>query len=262
MKRSDITTSVVMEVDRLLAEGLDCPTIAARLGISEYVVDVIAGDKIGRGRRPPAVPPCQRGKSSPGIDAVTLRHIQRMLAVGWLNHEQIAREAGVSGNTVTEVALGRRPISTLRYMEVDEGELFVPEPIRCGICGALVSVLPCRACRTRIVVMIDNLFKRFSKTPFHAWKFFDVLSRRLRGRAMQELITVLSAELTTIIDAKENREQLITSAEKLFDKVVEPADLPSPDRAMDPLFRAVVRPLVGRLYDESIKKLERLANAV
>jgi len=79
---------------------------------------------------------------------------------------------------------------------------------------------------------------------------------------MQELITVLSAELTTIIDAKENREQLITSAEKLFDKVVEPADLPSPDRAMDPLFRAVVRPLVGRLYDESIKKLERLANAV
>ena len=78
---------------------------------------------------------------------------------------------------------------------------------------------------------------------------------------MQELMTVLSTELTTILDAKEKREQLIASVEKLFDQVIEPSDLPSPDRAMDPVFRAVVRPLVGRLYDESVKKLELTANA-
>ena len=78
---------------------------------------------------------------------------------------------------------------------------------------------------------------------------------------MQALMTTLSGELTTIIDAKEKREQLIASAEKLFDQVIEPLDVPNPDRAMDPGFRAVVRPMVGRLYDESVKKLERLANA-
>ena len=78
---------------------------------------------------------------------------------------------------------------------------------------------------------------------------------------MQELMTVLSTELTTIINARKKREQLIASAEKLFDQVIEPLDLPSPKRVMDPVFRAVVRPLVGRLYDETVKKLERTANA-
>ena len=78
---------------------------------------------------------------------------------------------------------------------------------------------------------------------------------------MQALMTTLSSELTTIINAKKKREQLIASAEKLFDQVIEPLDVPSPDRAMDPVFRAVVRPLVGRLYDESVKKMERSANA-
>lgn len=78
---------------------------------------------------------------------------------------------------------------------------------------------------------------------------------------MQELMTILSTELTIILDAKEKREQLIASAEKLFDEVIEPLDLPRPDRVMDPVFRAVVRPLVGRLYDESVKKLGRMANA-
>ena len=261
MKHRDITAAIVMDVDRLLAEGVGSSSIATRLGISEYVVEVIAGDKMGRGRQPPATPSGQSAKSSPGIDAITLRRIQRMLKVGWFNHEQIAREACVSANTVTEVARGRRPISTLRYMEINEGELFVSEPVRCKLCGSQLSVLPCRACRTRLVVMIDTWFKKYSQKPFHAWKFFDALSRRLGGCAMQELMTVLSTELTTILDAKEKREQLIASAEKLFDQVVEPSDLPNPDQAMDPVFRAMVRPMVGRLYDESLKKLERSANA-
>ena len=78
---------------------------------------------------------------------------------------------------------------------------------------------------------------------------------------MQALMTTLSSELTTIINTKEKREQLIASAEKLFDYVIEPSDLPNPDQVMDPAFRAIVRPMVGRLYDESVKKLERTANA-
>ena len=73
------------------------------------------------------------------------------------------------------------------------------------------------------------------------------------GNALQALMLLLPAE--------EKREQLIASAKKLFDQVIEPLDLPSPDQAIAPVFRAVVRPLVGRLYDESVQKLERTANA-
>jgi hypothetical protein len=131
MEHREITPALVMEADRLLSQGLDCPTVAARLGITTYLVEVIAGDEIGRGLRPPPGRANSRIMNrSPGIDAVTLRRIQRMLAGGWLRHLQIAREAGVSGNTVSEVAQGRRPISTMRYMELGEGEVFLPEALR------------------------------------------------------------------------------------------------------------------------------------
>ena len=73
--------------------------------------------------------------------------IQRMLAVGILNHSQIAREAGVSINFVTQIANGdRRAVSTLQPI-LNDGERFVPESVRCGGCGRRIYVLPCRACR-------------------------------------------------------------------------------------------------------------------
>ncbi len=73
---------------------------------------------------------------------------------------------------------------------------------------------------------------------------------------MQDFITLLSAELAAFASAKDKREHLIACSEKLFDEVVEPVDLPGPDKIVDPLLRAAIRPLVGRVYDEVLKKLE------
>jgi hypothetical protein len=84
-----------------------------------------------------------------GVEAVTVRRIQRMLDVGWLNHKEIAREAGVSANFVADVASGRRQAVTLGMPILTEGEQFLPRPIRCIGCAALISVVPCRGCRAR-----------------------------------------------------------------------------------------------------------------
>ena len=77
---------------------------------------------------------------------------------------------------------------------------------------------------------------------------------------MPDLLPVLSAEISAFVEAKDKREYLITRAEKLFDQFVEPIDLPGPDRLIDPVLRAVIRPLVGRIYDEVLKKLETTAH--
>ena len=47
MDHTVVTAAVITEADRLLAEGLDHATIAAQLGITEYVVGVVANDKLG-----------------------------------------------------------------------------------------------------------------------------------------------------------------------------------------------------------------------
>ena len=78
---------------------------------------------------------------------------------------------------------------------------------------------------------------------------------------MQDLITVLSDEIAAFLSAQDKREHLIARSEKLFDEVVEPVDLPGPDRIVDPLLRAAIRPLVGRVWDQMLKKLEAPANA-
>jgi len=78
---------------------------------------------------------------------------------------------------------------------------------------------------------------------------------------MPELIPALSAEIAAFLSAPDKREYLIVRSETLFDQVVEPVDLPGPDRIVDPLLRAAIRPLVGRLYDELAKKLEVPAHA-
>ena len=78
---------------------------------------------------------------------------------------------------------------------------------------------------------------------------------------MPDLISLLSAEISALLSTPDKREHLITRAEKLFDQVVEPVDIPGPDQIIDPLLRAAVRPLVGRLYDELVKRLEVPAHA-
>lgn len=150
MERADITAAVIAETERLLAEGLDHATIAARLKITEYVVGVVDGDKLGKGRPQPRDLYRRRVPNrSRGIDATTIRMIERMLQVGMLCRWQIAREAGVSLNIVEEVATGRRlPVTTGRPVVFkDLGERFLEEPVRCSDCGAMISIAPCRACR-------------------------------------------------------------------------------------------------------------------
>lgn len=147
MSRREITADVVDEAKRLLAEGVDRAAVAERLGISRYVVGILA--RIGvTGGRPPAPRRSSRRvlNSQRAVDATTIRRIQRMLAVGMLTHTEIAREAGVSPNTVTDVATGKRTALTLVQPILSDGETFLPEPIRCSVCRALISVIPCRAC--------------------------------------------------------------------------------------------------------------------
>jgi len=151
MGRQEITPPLVDQIEELLATKVDAAAIAERLGVTPYVVEVIAND-VDR-RDGPSRPTWQLSRrvpnSKPGIDASTIRMIQRMLAAGVLNHQAIAREAGVSTNTVSDVATGKRQAVTTTRVTLDEGEQFLAEPIRCGACGALISVTPCRACRAR-----------------------------------------------------------------------------------------------------------------
>ena len=76
---------------------------------------------------------------------------QRMLAVGWLNHGEIAREVSVCRKTVDAVVMDRRvAVSTDRPIVLsDLGERFLPEPVRCGGCGGMIEIMPCRVCRAR-----------------------------------------------------------------------------------------------------------------
>ena len=148
MDRREITAAVVEEADRLLAEGVDHATIAARLRITEYVVGVLADNRQRNRRRQPRDLFARHVRHRQNaVDASVVRMVQRMLLVGILNHRQIALEAGVSPNFVTQIASGRRAaVSTLQPI-LSKGERFVPEPIRCGGCGRRIVVTPCRICR-------------------------------------------------------------------------------------------------------------------
>jgi hypothetical protein len=152
IERREITAALVEEADRLLSKGVDRAVIAARLGVTEYVLEVMARDRFRNGRPQPRQQFAHGARTvQPGVDAATIRMIQRMLAVGILNYRQIAREAGVSPHIVEQVATGKRPpLSTERLRAFkDLRERFLPEPIRCSVCSAKIAIVPCRACRAR-----------------------------------------------------------------------------------------------------------------
>ncbi len=73
---------------------------------------------------------------------------------------------------------------------------------------------------------------------------------------MSNLLSLLSTEVAAFASAADKREYLIARAEKIFDDTVAKIDLPGPDQVIDPLLRSVVRPIVGKLYDDVIKQLE------
>jgi len=150
MHRVEITAEVVRQADRLAKFGIAPAEIATRLGITEYV----AGLLVRNASLPPRIGhPRPSGRRAANdqvpLEAADIRRIQRMLDVGLLNHQQIAREAGVSGNAVAGVASGKRRAVTLVRPILNVGERFLPEPIRCSVCRARISVVPCRACRAK-----------------------------------------------------------------------------------------------------------------
>jgi len=78
---------------------------------------------------------------------------------------------------------------------------------------------------------------------------------------MPDAYSTLMAEISAFLVAQDKREYLIVRAEKFFDEVVLPIDLPGPDQMIDPLLRTAIRPLVGRFYDELVQKMEGAAHA-
>jgi hypothetical protein len=152
MGRKQITASIVEEIDQLLSQRIEHGLIAARLGITEFVVEVIAGDDCDRSRKQPeqrstaAVPRLYQF-----IDAATIRMIQRMHAAGILRQGQIAREAGVSPQIVEDVVVGkRRAVSCHRpHIFRDLDEKFLERSVQCKECQAMIEIIPCRACRAR-----------------------------------------------------------------------------------------------------------------
>ena len=152
MDRILITAEVVAEADLLLAFGIDHATISSRLGITEYVVGLMATDSARRGRRHPRQHSRRRVLNPRySVDVATIRMIRRMLNAGILNHNQIAREAGVSRIVVEKIANGERlAIRASKALVFDDlGERCLEESIRCGGCGATIWIVPCRTCRAR-----------------------------------------------------------------------------------------------------------------
>ena len=150
MERRPITAELIARADRLLQYGVRPATVAQRLGLTQYVVRLMARDK-GRDERRPPPPRPERQAPDPrrGTDATTIRMIQRMLAAHWLDFGQIAREAGVSQVVVEGVAAGKRPAISTEQFVLLPGERVLSVPARCPKCHALNAVVPCRACRAR-----------------------------------------------------------------------------------------------------------------
>jgi hypothetical protein len=268
MERTEITAAVVAKFDRLFSKGTTLDEIVHRLGITLYVARLLAQSP---GHALPNIKTRKTGRRvrniQRGVDVATIRRIQRMLVVGQLNHQEIAREAGVSANLVADVASGKRaPVSHCQPV-LDQGESYVRHAHRCRGCGGLLVVIPCRACRVEVVSWMNHFFSRggISQSPFSASRLFAVLmvsvQQHLGADVMQNILSRLAIEITGLANATDKREFLIRRCEAYFDELVEPVDMPGPDPIVDPVLRATIRPLVGKLYDEAVRKLEAQTHA-
>ncbi len=74
---------------------------------------------------------------------------------------------------------------------------------------------------------------------------------------MLDLTRLLLEEVENFLNSINRREYVIDLCEELFDEHFVPVDLPGPDQIIDPLLRTAIRPIVGRIYDEILKKLEK-----
>ncbi len=77
-----------------------------------------------------------------------------------------------------------------------------------------------------------------------------------KAASMIEFIRKLIEEVEVLASIADKREYVIERCLDLFDEYFVPIDLPGPDGVIDPLIRAAIEPIVGRIYDEIIKKLK------
>ncbi len=73
---------------------------------------------------------------------------------------------------------------------------------------------------------------------------------------MNDFVRAVVREANYFVISPDRREYAIVRCEELFDEYFVPIDLPGPDAVIDPLLRTAVRPVVGRIYDEILKKIK------
>jgi len=295
--RRKITAELVQEAGRLFAQGQALQAVAADLGITPYIAGLLQENVHTTWASTPP-PPQGRGLSmrQTPIDEATLRQVQRMLAVHWLQPCEIARQAGVDEASVRHIKAGKYLVRNSKSI-IAPHEQLLSQPRRCRECGGLIYITPCRLCATRKKILLVNVqicclavacavffaliriipawarqthidLKRLARPRRRGRKhsklvrFLKKLSgNRRKKKTMNDLLPILAAEAAAFLSAADKREYLIVRSEKLFDEIIAPVDLPGPDAIVDPLLRASIRPLLGRVYDEVIKKLEEPANA-
>ena len=70
-----------------------------------------------------------------------------------------------------------------------------------------------------------------------------------------DIFELVKAELAAYREAEDKRAYVQERATKLFDRWVEPIDLPGPDPVIDPFLRKAVSVLAGMAYDDISKRL-------
>lgn len=81
--------------------------------------------------------------------SITEDQVQQALALrGKRTVRQIADEVGISTGNVCNIHHGSFRTESNRDLELAPGERYLDHPVRCGGCGGLLEVVPCRKCRT------------------------------------------------------------------------------------------------------------------
>ena len=102
-----------------------------------------------------------------------------------------------------------------------------------------------------------NFKKVLAFLGIHARIVISLVLKPTESNKMHEILKKFVIELKNLAaDKEEVREWLIVRAEHYFDEYFVKINLPGPDVLLDPILRATIRPLLGRLYDEFFSNLE------